>query len=81
MDQGNQLMDLRNQVPDMPTFEEDDFDLIEHKNTATAKTKAKARVKRDRRKVSVGRLIIAIAAMAVCALLYFMAVGLVGILS
>jgi len=79
MDSKNQLMDLRNQVPDMPTFEEDEFDLIEHKNATTAKTLAKAKVKRDRRKVSVGRIIVMLVAFAVCAILYLMATAIGGI--
>ena len=61
-------MELKN----MPTFDEDEFDLIEHKNAATASTQAKARVRRDRRKISVGRIVVMLAAFAVCALLYLM---------
>jgi len=71
-------MDLNNL--NMPTFEEDNFDLIEHKNAATASTQAKARVKRDRRKVSVGRIVVMILAFIICALLYLMARGVVGVL-
>jgi len=73
-------MDLDNNMINMPTFEEDNFDLIEHKNKAAASTQAKARVKRDRRKVSVGRIVVMILAFAVCALLYLMARGVVGVL-
>jgi len=66
-------------VPSMPTFEEDNFDLIEHKNAATATTQAKARVKRDRRKVSVGRIIVMLLAFIVCTLLYLMARNVAGL--
>ena len=79
MESKNQLMDLRNQVPDMPTFEEDEFDLIEYKNATTAKTLAKAKVKRDRRKVSVGRIIVMLIAFVVCAMLYLLATRIGGI--
>jgi len=79
MDPRNQLMDIRNQVPDMPTFEEDEFDLIEYKNATTAKTIAKAKVKRDRRKVSVGRIVVMLIAFAVCAILYLLATEIRGI--
>jgi len=63
----------------MPTFDEDNFDLIEHKNAATATTQAKARVKRDRRKVSVGRIVVMLIAFVVCALLYIMASQIAGL--
>ena len=67
-------------LPEMPTFEEDDFDLIEHKNAATAKAQAKARVRRDRRNVSVGKIVVMLVAFAVCAILYLMATYIVGLL-
>jgi len=73
------VMSLRGAAKDMPTFDEDDFDLIAHKNAATANTQAKARVKRDRRKVSVGRIVIMILAFVACALLYLMARGVGGL--
>ena len=73
-------MDMHNfEVHELPTFDEDDFDLIEHKKEATSLTKAKARIKRDRRKLSVGRVIIWISAFALCALLYIMASAVVGL--
>ena len=75
----NKLVDLRKNLPEMPTFDEDDFDLIEHKNAATATTQAKARVRRDRRKVSVGRIIVMLLAFVVCALLYIMASQIAGL--
>ena len=67
-------------MQNMPSFNEDDFDLIEHKNTATSLTQAKAREKRDRRKVSVGKIVVMLAAFAVCALLWIMASAIVGLL-
>jgi len=72
-------MELHRGIPEMPTFEEDDFDLIEHKNAATAKTQAKARIKRDKQKVSVGRIVVMLVAFALCAILYLMASHIVGL--
>jgi len=69
----NQLMDLKNnRMPELPTFEEDNFDLAAHKNAAAATTQTKAKIKRDRRKISVGRIIVMLIAFVVCALLYVM---------
>ena len=65
-------------MQNMPSFNEDDFDLIEHKNAATSNTQAKARIKRDRRKVSIGRIVVMLVAFVVCALLYFMVSAIVG---
>jgi len=65
-------------MQNMPSFNEDDFDLIAHKNAATTVAQAKAREKRDRRKVSVGRVVIMLAAFVLCALLWFMISSIVG---
>ena len=54
-------------------FEEDDFDLQEHKKAANTVAQIKAHAKSARRKVAVGRVVIMIAAMGVCLLLWFMA--------
>jgi len=74
-----QKMELQKDMLNLPTFEEDHFDLIEHKNAATATTQAKARVKRDRRKVSVGRIVVMLLAFVVCALIYLMATNVSGL--
>ena len=63
-----------------PSFNEDNFDLIAHKNAATTTAQAKAREKRDRRKISVGKIIVMLAAFVVCALLWIMASAVVGLL-
>ena len=41
-------------------FDEDGFDLSEHKKAADASTKQKARVKRVRRQIKYGKIILAI---------------------
>jgi len=55
------------------SFAEDDFDLQEHKKAANSLTQTKAYAKLARRKVAVGRIIIMVAAIATCILLWFMA--------
>jgi len=55
------------------TFDEDNFDLQEHKKAANTVAQEKAYAKSARRKVAVGRIIIMIAAVAVCGLLWVMA--------
>jgi len=62
------------------TFDEDDFDLLEHKKAANTVAQAKAHAKSVRRKVAVGRVIIMVAAIAVCGLLWFMVSMIVGLL-
>ncbi|MCL2378883.1 MAG: hypothetical protein FWC77_07140 [Defluviitaleaceae bacterium] len=54
-------------------FEEDDFDLQEHKKAANTVAQEKAHAKSARRKVAVGRVVIMIAAIAICGLLWLMA--------
>ena len=61
------------QTHNQPAFDEDDFDLSEYKKAANTVTQAKAHVKRARRKVALGKIIIMVAAIAVCGLLWFMA--------
>ena len=65
---------------DPPVFDEDGFDLMEHKKAASTTAQARAHIKRARRKVALGRVIIMIAAMAVCGLLWFMVSMIVGML-
>ena len=63
--------------PDTPilpqAFDEDEFDLQAHKKAANTIAQAKAHAKNARRKVAVGRILIMLAAIAVCGLLWFMA--------
>jgi len=66
--------------PILPAFDEDDFDLQEHKKAANTVAQTKAHAKSVRRKVAVGRIIIMIAAIAVCTLLWFMLSMIVGLL-
>ena len=66
-------------MQNIPSFNEDDFDLIAHKNAATSCAQAKAREKRDRRKISIGKIIVMLAAFVVCALLWIMASAIVGL--
>ena len=61
-----------NKAP-ITSFTEDDFDLQEHKKAANTLTQTKAYAKVARRKVAVGRAIIAVAAIGTCLLLWFMA--------
>ena len=59
-----------------PTFDEDSFDLLEHKKAASTEIKAKAFKKRAHRKIAVGRIVVFFVALAVCIALYFMALNL-----
>ena len=61
-------------------FDEDDFDLIEHKKAANTIAQTKAHAKSVRRKVAVGRVIIMVAAIAVCGFLWFLVSMIVGLL-
>ena len=55
------------------SFEEDNFDLNTHKKAADALTRGKARVKRARRQVAVGKVILAIVAFLIFILLFIIA--------
>ena len=68
------------QIQNQPAFDEDSFDLMEHKKAANTISQARAHEKRVRRKVVLGRIIIMILAMAVCGLLWMMASAIVGLL-
>ena len=59
-----------------PTFDEDAFDLIEHKKAVSTEIKAKAFRKRAHRKIAVGRIVVFVLALVVCVALYFMALHL-----
>ena len=59
-----------------PTFDEDEFDLIEHKKAVSTEIKAKAYRKRAHRKIAVGRIVVFVVALIVCVALYFMALHL-----
>ena len=56
-------------------FDEDAFDLEAHKKAADAVTKRKTRVKHIRRQVAIGKIMLAIAAIAIFFLIYSMAVN------
>ena len=62
------------------TFDEDEFDLMEHKKAANTVAQTKAHAKSVRRKVAVGRIIIMVAAIAVCGFLWFLVSMIVGLL-
>jgi len=55
-------------------YEEDTFDLTAHKKAADAATREKNRVKRIRRQVKIGKVFMAIAALAIFVLIYYVAV-------
>jgi len=59
-----------------PTFDEDNFDLIEHKKAATTESQAKAFKKRAHRNVALGRIIVFVVALVVCVALYLMALSI-----
>jgi len=54
------------------SFEEDTFDLQSYKEAADATRREKARIKRNRRKISVGKILLAIAALTVSIVLYYL---------
>jgi len=53
------------------TFDEDTFDINTHKKAATVATRKKARIKRNRRKIAVGKIVLTIAALMLAVLLYY----------
>ena len=55
------------------SFEEDAFDLEAYKNAADAKTRKKARIKRSRRRITVGKVLLALGALVVSVALYYLA--------
>lgn len=57
-------------------FEEDAFDLAEHKRAADAIIREKARQKRVRRHVKIGKVILAIATVAVFFILFIVAANM-----
>jgi hypothetical protein len=57
-------------------FDEDSFDLAEHKKAADAVTREKARVKRVRRQVKYGKIILAVVTIIIFFLLFFIAAEL-----
>jgi len=71
----NDILDAKK----VPSFDEDDFDLAEHKKAAATSTQFKAQVKRSHRKVRVGRYIVMIAALIVCILLWVMVSTIAGL--
>ncbi|MCL2456023.1 MAG: hypothetical protein FWD19_00565 [Defluviitaleaceae bacterium] len=61
-------------------FDEDSFDLSEHKRAADAVTREKARAKRVRRQVKTGKIILAVVTVIIFFILFFVAAEL-GIMS
>jgi hypothetical protein len=61
-------------------FDEDSFDLAEHKRAADAIIREKARVKRVRRQVKTGKIILAVVTIIIFFILFFIAAEL-GIMS
>ncbi|MCL2387226.1 MAG: hypothetical protein FWC89_06710 [Defluviitaleaceae bacterium] len=57
-------------------FDEDSFDLTEHKKAADASTRKKARVKRVRRQLKYGKIIIAVLTIILFFVLFFIAAEL-----
>jgi hypothetical protein len=57
-------------------FDEDSFDLHAHKKAATAVTQEKARVKRVRRQVKYGKIMLAIVTIIIFFILFFVAAEL-----
>ena len=63
-----------------PTFNEDSFDLEEHKRAADNATRVKTRRARLRRHVVLGKAIITVVAFAIFFLLYYMATQIISLL-
>jgi len=78
--ENNQSDKIQVNVPISSVFNEDNFDLQEHKKAANTIAQTKAYAKSARRKVAVGRIIIMVAAIAVCGLLWFMVSMIVGMI-
>ena len=57
-------------------FDEDKFDLTEHKKMADAVTKEKARIKRMRRQVRIGKIMLAIITIIIFFILFILAAEL-----
>ena len=53
------------------SFEEDTFDLESQQNAADAQKRKKARIKRSRRKITLGKIILTLAALAISIALYY----------
>jgi len=60
-------------------FDEDTFDLTEHRKAADTVCREKARVRRIRRQLALGKIFLAIAAFAIFLLLYYIAANTIGI--
>ena len=67
-------MDTENNVRAL-SFDEDTFDLSAHKKAAEAKTQKKSKFKRIHRQVIVGKAILAIVAILIFFLIYYLAVS------
>jgi|GEM_PF-4657576 len=58
--------------PDALNFSEDEFDLVSHQTSANQMTRQKARVKKIHRQIAVGKVFIAIVAIAMLLLILFL---------
>jgi len=56
-------------------FEEDNFDLTAHKKAADAVTREKSRIKRIHRHVAIGKILMAITAIIIFFLIYYIVVS------
>ena len=54
------------------SFEEDNFDLHEYKKATDAATREKIRIRSIRRKIFIGKVILAIVALSISVLLYYL---------
>ena len=63
----------------LPSFDEDSFDLSAHKKAADTVTREKAREKRSRRQVVLGKVLIAVLAFGIFFLLYYMATEVIAL--
>jgi hypothetical protein len=61
-------------------FDEDSFDLTEHKRAADAIIREKARISRVRRQVKIGKIILAVVTIIIFFILFFVAAEM-GIMS
>jgi len=58
-------------VTKITSFEEDNFDLYSYRKAANATTREQSRVKSIRRQIFVGKVILAIVALSIAVLLYY----------
>jgi len=59
-------------VSKITSFDEDNFDLYEHRKAANAVAREQSRLKSIRRQIFVGKVILAIVALSISVLLYYL---------